>query len=205
MQTDTIRVTELAKVNRLELGNGLERGYLNREDQTKFPVDLGDLKVWDSGQPLPATPANDDLGLVAGTFGTANLYVSAGDCKQATVTRRARFTLTLPPSYVAGRDLLLRFHAGMLTTISDTSCTVDAEAYLVGRATLKSGSDLVATAAISINSLTFSNKDFTLDGSALQPGDQLDIRITIACVDGATGTAVTPAIGAIEPLLDIRG
>ena len=64
--------------------------------------------------------------------------------------------------------------------------------------------NLPATAATTINSLTFANKDFTITSSSLAAGDILDVRIAIAITDSATGTAVIGEIGAIEFLLDIR-
>ena len=206
MTVDTLRVTGVAKIGQLELGgNGLDRAYIAQDDDAIFPVDLGSLKIWDSGQPLTATPNTDDLGLIAGTFGTANLYVSAGDCKNATVTRRARFQVRLPDNYVAGQTVKLRLAAGVLTTLPTSTCTADAEAYLVGRDTNKSGSDLVTTSAQSIKSLTFADKDFTIDATNLEAGDVLDIRITIDSIDSATPTAVTPAIAAIDLLADVKG
>lgn len=180
---------------------------LSQEPNIEYPIPWTDLRVWDAFQTnLPGTAATDDLSIATGTFGTGVPYVSAGDLKAAgATTRYARFVFQLPPEYEAGQTVTLRFSAGMLTTVADTSCTVDAECYLDGRETVKSGSDLVTTAATSINSTTFANKDFTITPTALTPGDRLDIRIAITCTDAATVTAVTPAIGAIEMLLDIKG
>jgi hypothetical protein len=62
---------------------------------------------------------------------------------------------------VAGETITLRLSAGMLTTVASSSCTVDVEMYLTNRESLVSGSDLCATSATTINSLTFANKDFT--------------------------------------------
>jgi len=184
----------------------LRRNQLEQENNVAHPISLADCRVWDSAQPLPATPASDDLGLVAGTFGTANCYVSAGDLKAAgATTRRARCIVTLPPEYVAGETVSLRLACGMLTTAADTSCTVDAEAYKIGRTSLVDGGDLVATAAQSINSLVFADKTFTITPSTLSPGDQLDVRISITCTDAATATAVTPAIAAVDLLVDTKG
>lgn len=185
---------------------GITRANLIEDSNAVYPIPLTDWRIWDSGQPLTATPGTDDLGHIAGTWGTANSHLSAGDLKAAGATSRyARAVVTLPPEYIAGQTVTLRFAAGMLTTISDTTCTIDAAAFVVGRDTLISGSDLVATSATSINSVTFANYDFTITAGALLPGDRLDIRIVIACNDGATATAVTPAIAAIDLLLDIKG
>lgn len=189
----------------LPIATPLPRGCLKQEDLTAFPIALADFFVWDSGQPLPATASSDDLGISVGTYGTNTPAISAGDVKNATTTRYARKVLSLPSEYVAAETVVLRVSAGMLTTVASSSCTVDVEVYLTNRESLVSGSDLCATSAQSINNLTFGNKDFTINAGGLTPGVELDIRITIACADVATGTAVKPTIGAIELLCDVKG
>lgn len=189
----------------LPIATPLPRGVLKQEDLTKYPVNLASFYVWDSGQPLPSTAAADDLSISVGTYGTNTPAISAGDVKNTTTTRYARLVLTLPPEYVAGETITLRFSAGMLTTVASSSCTLDVEAYLSNRESLVSGTDICATSAQSINSLTFANKDFTITPSGLNPGDQLDIRITVACTDSATATAVKPTIGSVELLCDVKG
>jgi hypothetical protein len=64
--------------------------------------------------------------------------------------------------------------------------------------------DLCATAAQSMNSLTFADFDFVITPTGLVAGSLLDIRIEIATVDGATGTPVIPTIGAAKILYDAR-
>lgn len=199
----------LKVVGDLQVGGAIKpprpRSEQLQEDLVAYPTPLANCVVWDSGQPLPATAAADDLAHDPGTWGTSTPVLSAGDCKVATVTRRARITVTLPPEYVAGETVKLRIAAGMLTTVADGSCTVDVEAFLAGRNSLVSGSDLVTTSAQSINSLTFADKDFTVSSTALEPGDQLDVRVTIASVDSAAGTVVKPTIASIDLLCDIKG
>jgi hypothetical protein len=63
----------------------------------------------------------------------------------------------------------------------------------------------VSTAAMSINSLTFAERAFELTASGLAAGDVLDIRVSIACTDAATATAVIPSIAQIRLSLDIKG
>ncbi len=183
------------------------RSELLQEDLAVYPVNLTHLRVWDALQTvLPGTAASDDLAISGGTYGTNNVYINAGDLKAAgATTRRARFVVALPPEYVAGQTVKIRVSAGMLTTAADTSCTVDLEAYVSGRDNTIDGSDLVTTSATTMNSTSFADKDFVVTETALTPGDELDVRISIACNDAATVTAVTPAIGAIELLADIKG
>ena len=39
----------------------------------------------------------------------------------------------------------------------------------------------------------------------IDPGDLIDVRLSIACTDAATGTAVTPTVYAVTLLCDTRG
>ena len=176
----------------------IQRADLDQNASALFPVPLHDLGVFDAFQtPLPAAGASDDLGLYGGTHGTNFPYVGTGDVKAATTTRKARFTITLPPNYVPAGNIFIRAKAGMVTTVSDTSATIDFAAYKANGPII-TGSDLVTTSAQSVNSLTWANKDFALDASGLNPGDELDVLITIAVTDAATATAV---IGAFRVLL----
>ncbi len=92
----------------------------------------------------------------------------------------------------------------MQTTVADVAATLDVEA-LESDGDGGVGSDLVTTVAQDINSLTLSDNDFTIDASALAPGDMLDVRIAVTVNDAASATAVIAAIGAVSLLCDIRG
>lgn len=181
------------------------RSQLTQDAATIYPVPMTSLRVWDAlATNLPATGGTDDLGLYGGTFATNSPKISTGDVKNTSATRYARFQFQLPAEYDAGQTVTLRFSAGMETTVASSSATVDAEVYKSDRAA-GIGSDLCTTAATTINSLTFGNKDFTITPTGLTAGDVLDVRVTVAVVDSATATAVTATIGAIEFLLDVKG
>ncbi len=181
------------------------RADLVQDDYAQEQVDFTSLRIWDAYQTALGSAGSDDLGLTAGAFGTGCPYVTGGDCKTITATRYARFEKTLGPEYVDGESIRLNIVAGMLTAIADTTATVDVEAYLEGGDTLKSGSDLVTTGLQSINSLTFATFPFEITGSGRSRGDKLDIRIKIAVIDAAGGSAVIPAIAKIAFLKDIKG
>jgi len=172
----------------------------------KFPVPLVLGRVWDAiATLLPSAGANDDLGLVAGTFATDSVLLSAGDVKSlGAVTRYARFPVVVPANYQDGETIQIRVRAAVETTVADTSCTVDCSTYK-GDGSGAVGSDLVTTAAASINSLTPADVDFTIDASGVDPGDLLDLRVAIAANDAATGTSVTPVIYSVTLLCDTRG
>jgi hypothetical protein len=179
---------------------------LTQEALVRFPVNLVDLRVWDAMQTnLPGTAANDDLALVGGTLGTGAPTIQAGDLKAAgATTRYARFSVAIPECYEDGETLNLVLSAGMTTTVADTSCTVDVQAYLHDKIGGVSA-DLCATSAQSINSLTFADKSFSITETTLVRGGVLDVRVAITCTDAATGTAVIPTIANIDVACDIKG
>ena len=186
---------------------GQERGtLLAQNSNVVFPIPWADLRVWDAfGTNLPATASADDLGLYGGTFASAPPMVKAGDCKAlGATTRYARVQSVVPECFDPGQTVQIVLTAGMVTTVADTSCTVDVECYRSDKIGGISA-DLCTTAATSINSLTFAAKTFAITSSLLVAGDVLDIRIAIICTDAATGTAVTPVIAGLDMTFDIRG
>lgn len=185
------------------------RSEQEQEQLVVCPFPLTDLCVWNARQtPLPGTSVADDLGLYGGTWGTNAIRVMTYDVKTVgATTLYAAGRFALPIEYDAGEGVVMRFSAGMVGAIADTSCTLDLETYLIDGVGGLDGSptDLCATAAQSINSLTFANKDFTITSSGLVPGDELEFRIAVAVNDGAGGVSVQAAIATIQRLLDIRG
>lgn len=182
------------------------RSDLTQEDNARLKIPFEAWRVWDAfGTLLPATPASDDLGLVGGTFGTNSPSIQTGDLKAAgSTTRRARVTVNLPHEYVAGQSVTIRAKCKMKTTVADTAATIDFEVYRSGDDE-SIGSDLCATAATTINSLTAADKDFTVTPATLMPGDTLDIRMSLLVNDAATGTAVIGLVGGVEVLIDVKG
>ena len=168
-------------------------------------IPLTQARVWDAVQTnLPATPASDDLGIITGTWGTNPVRITAGDVKAlGSTTRRLYLAIPIPSNYEDGQTIQLRIRAKMETTVADNSCTIDAEAYVGSDGAL--GSDLVTTSATSMNSLSAANYDFTINATGVDPGDLIEVRLSIASNDAATATAVTPAIYSVSLLCDTRG
>lgn len=203
---DDVRITGGLTIKSTGIPQQTRATILVQDANAIYPVRLDSLRVWDAYHTnLPGTAATDDLALIGGTFGTAPPTISAGDLKAAgATTRYARFQIQLPECYDAAETVTLSISAGMLTTVSDGSCTLDVECYKLDKIT-GIGSDLCATAAQSINSLTFAAKTFTITSSGLSAGDVFDVRVAITCTDTATVTAVKPTIAAIDLLCDIKG
>lgn len=185
---------------------GFSRASLDQQSLSAVFIPWHAWRVWDSiATNLPSAGANDDLGLLGNTFGTGSPTIETGDLKAAgATTRYARAQVALPLEYDAAADVVLRFHAGMKTTVSDGTATIDVQAY---RSDTEGGvgSDLVTTAATTINSLTLADKDFVVSAGTLSAGDVLDLRVAIAINDTATATAVIGQIGAAWLLCDTRG
>ena len=175
---------------------GWARSDLVEEAAAQYAIPWEQWKIHDAFQtPLTGTANTDDLGLIGGTFGAGTPSIQSSDAKATTVTQYARALVRLPIEYVAASSVSLMFHAGMRTTISDGTATLDLECYRSDNEGLVDGADKYGGAAVDINSITLTDKSYTLTAGALSPGDLLDIRITVAITDAATGTAVIGWIG----------
>lgn len=181
---------------------------LRQRTLQSFPVSPTQYRVWDANHTnAVGTAAADDLALTTAalTGSGATVLLSAGDCKNlGATTRRVAFFMPIPHNYDDGETIQFRIRTKMETTVASTSCTVDLEAFVVGTGTTV-GSDLVTTSATDMNSLTAADKDFVIDASAVNPGDVLQCRLSIAVSDTGTGTAVTPVIISVALLCDTRG
>ena len=169
-------------------------------------IPLTSAVVWDSGQPLPSTAANDDLGFAfgAGISASVTPVIETGDIKASSSTRKCAVPIILPANYETGKALTLKLYAAAKTTVADTSMTLDAEVFKSDQDGT-SNADIIATAAQSINSLTHAELSFTITPTGLAAGDNLWALLSIAYVDSATATAVIGQIGGIDLAYQSRG
>lgn len=139
--------------------------------------------VFDANQTkLPGTAAADDMGLIGTALGTGGITLQGVDFGGTTADEKAGFEVVLPADYAAGGALTLKAHAGMLTTVSDGTATLDAEVFSDdGDGTVSA--DICATAAQSINSLTLATKSFTITPTGLVAGQRLYVRLSFAASD----------------------
>lgn len=179
------------------------RAKMAQENAVPFPLLTRGWQVHDSGALLPATAAADDLGITIGTLGTAPPALVSSDAASTTVTQYARQSFVVPPEYQTGQTIQLVANVAM-ATISDDTATLDAQIYSSDKEG-GVGSDICATAAQSVNSATATDYTFAITGSGLAAGAILDIRLTVAITDAATGSGVTMEINNTEIQCDIRG
>ena len=183
----------------------IPQSVIEQQDLRPFAVPLTEFVVWDAMHTnLPGTSATDDLALTSNGI-TDSPTIQTSDLKAAgATTRYASRLFPVPPEYVAGQTLVLRFHAGMKTTVADTTATIDVEAFKSDE-TEGISADLVLTGATTINSLVLADKDFIVNPATLSPGDMLLVRVAVAINDGATGAAVIGMIGSATLACDCKG
>ena len=181
--------------------SAITRSSIVQEDAEEYVIPFTAMRVHDAPSTvIPASAGTDDLGCIAGTFGTTNQMLQSGDFGETNTTAYARFQFPLPPEYTDGETITLVINGGMITAIADNACTVDVEAYRVAAPSV----DICATAATSINSLTAADKSFTLTATDCVPGDMLDIRLTVYGIDAGTAVSIG-AIKKVSMMLDIKG
>ena len=170
--------------------------YLSTGDATDATYTAGILLIEMYGY-----DSTEDLKVVRGTVGTNAISLQTEDLhdRGAATTRYARYTVQLPPEYVAGQTVKIRVQGGMITTVADTTATADVSAYLNDEDNTVSA-DLCTTAATTINALiaTPTTVDFVITASTLSAGDMLDVRIAIAVNDDNNGASVV--IGCVSQL-----
>lgn len=207
LRADTMTLSDSCVVNSSVAATAdIARSKLAQDALAEHVVPWSSFRVFDAyNTNLPATSGSDDLGLYAGTHGSDAPAIETGDVKASTITRNARFSFALPPWYDAQQTIYIRAYAGMITTIASATATLDFACFKTDHKGAVSGSDLCTTAAQSINSVTFANKDFVITPTGLAAGDVFDILMTVYVEDAATGTPVIASIGKVSMMLDIRG
>jgi|SRR5580704_5458490 hypothetical protein len=174
-----------------------------------FTQSLSKFKKFDSVDlGLPAAATGSYMGLNTGTVGSAANQVATTDSHSASLTTKARDPGLIIPNDFAGTgfspQVQIYLRAGMKTTVAGTSATLTVAAYKVNLDGTV-GSNLVSTGGQSINSLTAADFFFVLSASGLNPGDVLDVLVTIAIVDASGSTAVIGVINKYALLCSTQG
>jgi hypothetical protein len=193
------------KVTNAMLAGSVTRAKLLQEASASYVIPITEMRVWDARQTvLPGTAANDDMAIVTGAFGTDAPTLQGVDFGGTSTDEKCAFQFRLPPEYDAGETIIIRLACAMLTTVSDGTATVDVECHKCdGEGAV--GSDLCATAAQSINSLSNDTVQFTITPTGLTPGTLLDIRLSFAGSDVGNLGVMIPEISEVAVLLDIKG
>ena len=183
----------------------IARTKLAQDANKCYTIPIHAFRRWDHmGVNLPEAATEDDMGIITGTPGTDVPTLQGIDFGAASTDEKCGFEFCLPAEYDAGQSITLRLRAAILTTVADTSLTVDANCYKSDRDGL-AGADIVATAAQNMNTLTPANYDFVVTPTGLTAGDRLLFVLAFAGTDGGNLGVMIPEISQVEVLLDVRG
>jgi hypothetical protein len=143
------------------------------------------------------------MGLITGTPGTHSPTLKGVDFGGGSTDEACMFQFAIPQSYDAAATVKVRVKAGMLTTVSDGTATIDCMCWADnGDGTVTS--DICATAAQSINSLTLANKDFTITSTNLVGGSMLNVKLVFGGSDVGDAGVMVPTITSVSMLIDIN-
>lgn len=188
--------------------DSIARSELAMDSLKTYAIPLTAMRVHDNHALLlgssGGSPSADDMGIVTGTAGTDAPTLQGVDFGGTSTDEKASFQFVLPPEYEAGGNIQVIVRAAMLTTVSDGTATVDVQCWPQddnGAA----ASDICATAAQSINSLTPADKTFTITPTSRAAGDVLNIRLAFAGSDTGNLGVMIPEISKVTVKLDIRG
>ncbi len=147
----------------------------------------------------------DSLDYISGTHGTNAPALVTPDFggNGGVTTYYARAEIPLPWDYVAASTVKIRVHAGMLTTVSNSTCTLDMAVYKSDEDSTSTG-DLNTLGVQNMNSLTFADFDFTITATSLSPGDMLDVLLSVGANDDTDAGVMKGCIGAVKLLCDVR-
>jgi hypothetical protein len=189
----------------VSLTDGLARDQLQQDANAVYAIPLTNCRVHDALHTLlPGTAANDDMALITGTPGTDAPTLQGVDFGGTTSDEKCAFIWPVPVEYDPANSITVRVRCAMLTTVADTSCTIDVECWKAdGDGAV--GSDICSTAAQSMNSTTIANKDFTITPTGIAAGDTLIVRLSFAGTDGGNAGVMIPEIQSIKILADIKG
>ena len=181
------------------LATNLPATLADTNEEVRLP--LTSAKTWDAlATPLPAAQSADDMAIITGTPGTDAPTLQADDPGGTTSTAYAAFEFVIPQSYRSGGAVTVRAKAGVLTTVSDTTLTLDCSCWKDAGTGLV-GEDLCTTTLQSINSLTPANMDFIITPTGFVAGDRLIIQFVIAGEDSGNAGTITPEISNVSVLV----
>lgn len=181
------------------------RTDLETDTLQSYAIPLFSMRTHDAFHTtLPGTAANDDMAIITGTPGTDAPTLQGVDFGGTSSDEKCGFQFVLPPEYVSGGQIQVVVRAAMLTTVADTSCTIDVQCWPQDDNGAAS-TDICASAAQNMNTLTPANYTFDMTATNRLPGDVLNFRLAFAGTDSGNAGVMIPEISKVTVKLDIRG
>lgn len=147
-----------------------------------------------NGTALDATGSATNFA-ISSTPGTS-LRLLGASATGLTRTNTAIYSVTLPSSYIPGRDITLTVNAARTGTGTVGTNTVDFQAYRVATDGTQ-GADIVTTAAQTI-SATATDYTFTVTGTGLVAGDRLLVQLVTVMQETGAVNPLTAQVNSIR-------
>lgn len=179
----------------------LERSNAILETSQIIRVPLIDFKMT-TGILSSGTPSAGEFGRSVGGWSTGGYRMITETANGNTKTDRTMVRFALPQNYEDGEDIVVRVRARTSPT-ANTTATIDMQAYKSNEEG-GAGSDLNGTAAQACNSATWADYSFTIDGTTLAAGDELELWIEMIINDSGGTSSAIGHIGSVELLTSTR-
>ena len=166
----------------------------------EFAIPLTEFRVHDAIMTsLPATAANDDLGITTGTYGLAAPIMTSNDFGGTTTTMYGRVQVPVPHNYVDGEAVTIVVNAHMPVAVAAGGTPIATITVTCFRALLVPENVMTTgSTAQSINSLTAADYTYTLAATDnIVAGDVLDIRIQFNGTDTTNVLDTRAAINSV--------
>jgi hypothetical protein len=177
----------------------LTRADLTEEALATYGIPVNQIMAAD-GAPLAVAETADDFFL---SLETNYMELRGEEANNETETSVGYIQFILPPEYVSGGDVKIRFRCKLDGAGTDNSSTFDVEAYEMADGAV--GSDICATSQVSFAAKsTYYDKDFTITAAGLVAGDILVFKFTATVIESAS-SALAFYSDPPKILLDIKG
>lgn len=173
----------------------IDRPHAFDETAQKIGISLGRDARNEDGTVLTASAAAGKFGITSGNWTTGGLKLVGEAASNNSKTSTVKYRVALPQNYVAGSEITLHVNANVTATPT-VSGVIDASAFESNTTGGVVGTDIQGTA---VQSLTTSMTDFkfVIDGSGLNPGDELEVYVQTVVNDTGGATGAIAQIGNI--------
>lgn len=183
-------------------GAAIKRSKFAQDATQNFFIPHTTFRIWDDLDSFLSDSSSGDDMAYPGTAGL-NTFRTANVDNGGAFAVYARALPYMPPEYDPFQTVNILINCGMVTNTADT-CNVDCQLYRNNK-DMTVSSDLISTAAQSMNSTTFALKTFNVTATEMLPGDSLDLRIEISGTDGSVTGVTVGSIQYVAIQCDVRG
>jgi len=157
----------------------------------------------DDGSIIAAAASSGKMGITSGGHGTGGIKLVGEAAQNNTKTDYFITSFMLPPNYVAGSAITIKFTAKYSGSGTAGTKTLDMEAYKLAKAGTV-GSDLCSTTVQTITSSSV-EYSFTVTPTGLVAGDKVQIIGTLVVQETGNVSTLTGEVSDARACYDIKG